>query len=180
MEFRFAIAPDKHAVYPDRLRPDLPMPEPCTDAARDEVRAAMAARPEITVDMWSAVLAERDRSDMPLYFSQDSHWTPAGACPRSRRSSSRLPRVWDRLRSRSMAGRAYPSNWRASWGSHVTRSYPGTSSDRRSRSRRRLPTDVDLGNTRDIEVYTTSGSDRVVPGTTLVIYDSFLTSTSAA
>ena len=83
-------------VYPDRLRPDLPMPEPCTDAARDEVRAAMAARPGITVDMWSAVLAERDRSEMPLYFSQDSHWTPAGALPAiAALVESLAPGVWD-------------------------------------------------------------------------------------
>ncbi len=36
-----------------------------------------------------------------------------------------------------------------------------------------LPTSADLGNARDVSVYTTSGSSRVVPGTTLVVYDSF-------
>ncbi len=62
IEFRFAIAPDKHTIYPDRLRPDMPIPVACTDTGRDEVRAGMAARPDITVDMWTAVLAERDRA----------------------------------------------------------------------------------------------------------------------
>ncbi len=174
--FRFGIAPDKHAVYPDRLRPDLPMPEPCTDAARDEVRAAMAARPEITVDMWSAVLAERDRTDMPLYFSQDSHWTPAGALPAiAALVESLAPGVWDPAEITIDGRTRYPMELARLMGKprdailpkYIVR--PSVAVQETV-----LPTDVDLGNARDIEVYTTSGSDRVVPGTTLVIYDSFL------
>jgi hypothetical protein len=34
-------------------------------------------------------------------------------------------------------------------------------------------TPVDLGNARDVFDYTTSGTKSVVPGTTLVVYDSF-------
>jgi hypothetical protein len=176
VDLRFAIAPDKHAVYPDRLRADLPMPKPCTDAARDEVRAAMAARPGITVDMWSAVLAERDRSEMPLYFSQDSHWTPAGALPAiAALVESLAPGVWDPAEITINGRTRYPMELARLMGKprdailpkYVVR--PSVAVQETV-----LPTDVDLGNARDIDVYTTSGSDRVVPGTTLVIYDSFL------
>ncbi len=176
VELRFAIAPDKHAVYPDRLREDLPMPEPCTDAARDEVRAAMAARPEYTVDMWTAVLAERDRSDLPLYFSQDSHWTPAGALPAiAALVESLAPGVWD-PREITIDGRThYPMELARLMGKPrdaILPKYIVRPSIVVHESI--VPTAVDLGNARDIEVHKTSGSGRVVPGTTLVIYDSFL------
>lgn len=176
VEFRFAIAPDKHAVYPDRLRTDPPMPEPCTDAGRDEVRAAMAARPEVTVDMWTAVLAERDRSDLPLYFSQDSHWTPAGALPAiAALVESLAPGVWDPSEITIDGRTRYPMELARLMGKprdailpkYIVR--PSVTVQETV-----LPMAVDLGNARDIDVYTTSGSDRVVPGTTLVIYDSFL------
>jgi alginate O-acetyltransferase complex protein AlgJ len=176
VEFRFAIAPDKHVVYPDRLQPDLPIPEACTDAARDEVRGAMAARPGTTVDMWSVVLAERDRSELPLYFSQDSHWTPAGALPAiGALVESLAPGVWD-PREITIDGRThYPMELARLMGKprdailpkYIVR--PSVSVEETV-----LPTAADLGNARDIEVYTTSGSERVVPGTTLVVYDSFL------
>lgn len=176
IEFRFAIAPDKHAIYPERLRPDLPIPEPCTDVARDEVRAAMAARPEITVDMWTAVLAERKVSEAPLYFSQDSHWTPSGAMPAiAALVESLAPRVWDSSEITIDGSTRYPMELARLMGKPrdaiVPRFVVRPSVEVEEAV---LPTAVDLGNARDIEVYTTSGSDGVVPGTTLVIYDSFL------
>lgn len=175
VEFRFAIAPDKHAVYPDRLRPDLPIPEPCTDAARDEVRAAMAARPEIAVDMWSAVFAERDRSESPLYFSQDSHWTPIGAMPAiAALVESLAPGVWDPGEITIDGTSRYPMELARLMGKprdaivprYVIRPSVAVAETV-------LPTAVDLGNARDIAVYATSGSTSIVPGTTLVVYDSF-------
>lgn len=176
IEFRFAIAPDKHAVYPDRLRPDLPIPEPCTDAARDEVRAAMAARPEIAVDMWTAVMAERDVSEAPLYFSQDSHWTPTGAMPAiAALVESLAPGVWDPSEITIDGTTRYPMELARLMGKPrdaIVPKYVVRPSVEVQETV--LPTAVDLGNARDIEVYATSGNARVVPGTTLVVYDSFL------
>ncbi len=176
VEFRFAIAPDKHAVYPDRLRPDPPMPTPCTDAARDEVRAAMAARPDVAVDMWTVVFAERERSELPLYFSQDSHWTPAGALPAlAALVESLAPGVWDPAEITIDGRTRYPMELARLMGKPRDAILPRYVV-RPSVALREsvLPTAVDLGNARDIEIYETSGTSRVVPGTTLVIFDSFL------
>jgi alginate O-acetyltransferase complex protein AlgJ len=176
VEFRFAIAPDKHAVYPDRLPPDLPIPQPCTDAARDEVRAAMAARPEIAVDMWTVVLAERERSELPLYFSQDSHWTPAGALPAlAALVESLAPGVWDPAEITIDGRTRYPMELARLMGKPrdaILPKYIVRPSVAVQESV--LPTAIDLGNARDIEIFESSGTSRVVPGTTLMVYDSFL------
>lgn len=173
--FRFGIAPDKHAIYPDRLRSDPPLPEACTDAARDEVRAAMAARPDSTVDMWSAVLAARDRSEAPLYFSQDSHWTPDGAMPAIEALVESLaPGVWDPAEISVEGTSRYPMELARLIGKPADAIVPRyVIRPSVTVAESALPTTVDLGNARDIFDYTTSGTTDVVPGTTLIVYDSF-------
>ena len=175
VQFRFGIAPDKHAIYPEQVRTDPPIPEACTDAARDEVRAAMAARPDVAVDMWSAVLAERDRSASPLYFSQDSHWTPDGAMPAiAALVESLAPGVWDPSEITADGTSRYPMELARLMGKprdaivprYVVR--PSVTVEEGA-----VPSTVDLGNARDIFDYTTSGTADVVPGTTLIVYDSF-------
>jgi alginate O-acetyltransferase complex protein AlgJ len=175
VQFRFGIAPDKHAIYPEQVRTDPPIPEACTDAARDEVRAAMAARPGAAVDMWSAVLAERDRSESPLYFTQDSHWTPDGAMPAiAALVESLAPGVWDPSEITADGTSRYPMELARLMGKprdaivprYVVR--PSVTLEEGV-----LPTTVDLGNARDIFDYRTSGTADVVPGTTLIVYDSF-------
>ena len=175
VQFRFGIAPDKHAIYPEQVRTDPPIPEACTDAARDEVRAAMAARPGIAVDMWTAVLAERARSETPLYFTQDSHWTPDGAMPAiAALVESLAPGVWDPTEIVADGTSRYPMELARLMGKprdaivprYVVR--PSVTVEEGV-----VPTAVDLGNARDIFDYTTSGTADVVPGTTLIVYDSF-------
>jgi hypothetical protein len=175
VQFRFGIAPDKHAIYPEKVRTEPPIPEACTDAARDEVRAAMAARPGVAVDMWSAVLAARDRSASPLYFSQDSHWTPDGAMPAiAALVESLAPGVWDASEIIADGTSRYPMELARLMGKprdaivprYVVR--PSVTVEESV-----VPTTVDLGNARDIFDYTTSGTADVVPGTTLIVYDSF-------
>jgi hypothetical protein len=175
---RFAIAPDKHTVYPDRVSPDPPLPTPCTDAMRDDVRAGMAARPDVSVDLWSVVLAERDAAapdSPPLYFTQDSHWTPTTAMPAiGAIVESLAPDVWDPAEitvdgttrfslelARLMGLPRYANVPRYIVRPTVTVEHSV------------VATPFELTNASDIGVYTTDPSAKVVPGTTLVVYDSF-------
>lgn len=82
-EFRFIVAPDKHAILPEALDPGTPYPAPCTDARRTAMRAELMSRTDFAIDGWAPVLAEKAArpGGPPLYFRQDSHWTPAGAIP---------------------------------------------------------------------------------------------------
>jgi hypothetical protein len=79
--FRFVLAPDKHAIYPEVLDPSAPYPTPCTDLQRSSMAAALDARSAWAVEGWKALAAARaaDGGGPPLYYTQDSHWTPTGA-----------------------------------------------------------------------------------------------------
>jgi hypothetical protein len=178
MRIRFTIAPDKHTVYPDRLRPDPPMPTPCTDAMRTQVREGMAARPDVSVDLWSVVLAERDAAPAdspPLYFTQDSHWTPTTAMPAiGALVESLAPGVWDPAEITVDGTTRFPMELARLMGKPRNANVPRyiirpTVTVEHSV----VPTPFELTNARDIGVYTTEPSAKVVPGTTLVVYDSF-------
>ncbi len=175
IRFRFAVAPDKHAIYPEQVRPDPPMPVACTDAMRSEVRAGMAARPDTTVDFWTAVLAARDRTDALLYFTQDSHWTPDGAMAATEALVESLAAgVWDPAEIAVDGTSRYPMELARLMGKPrdaVTPRYVVRPTVTVEKSV--LVTTVDLGNAREIAVYTTAGASDVVPGTTLLVYDSF-------
>jgi hypothetical protein len=175
IQIRLTIAPDKHSIYPERLRPDSPLPEACTDTMRDEVRAGMAARPDSSVELWGPVLAARDRSDAPVYFDQDSHWTPTGAMAAIEALVESLaPGLWDPSEITIDGTSRYPMELARLMGKprdgivprYVVR--PTVTVEHTT-----LPTAVHLGNARDIGVYHATGTDHVVPGRTLFVYDSF-------
>lgn len=94
--FRFLIAPDKHVFYGDKRRPDDGIPTPCTDLNRPALRAAIDARPAVAVDGWASVeAAAREQPDVSLYFRQDSHWTPTAALSAVRDLMRSLdPAIW--------------------------------------------------------------------------------------
>ena len=85
-DFRFVLAPDKHVIYPEKLDPGMPYGPACTDDRRPAMRAALDARSSFAIDGWAAVLAERAaHQDGPLlYYVEDTHWTPTGAVPAMR------------------------------------------------------------------------------------------------
>lgn len=76
--FRFLPIPDKHAVYPEAVRADSPLPTPCTDLRRPAMQAGVDARPKVAIDGWRLMrdLRASGSEQTPLYFRADSHWTP--------------------------------------------------------------------------------------------------------
>lgn len=178
VKVRFAIAPDKHAIYPEQVLNDPPRSQACTDAMRAEVRAGMAARPQIAVDLWAAVLAERTRTDQPLYYNQDSHWTPTGAMPAIEALVDALaPGVWDPAEVTIDGKSRYPMELARLMGQPrdgITPRYVVRPTVTVAETVLPLPVSIHLGSARDIKIHTTSGSTEIVPGTTLVVYDSFL------
>ena len=80
-DVRFVLAPDKHAVYPEQIDPATPYPAPCTDVRREEMASALDARSAWAINGWATLSATRAAhgAGTPLYYTQDSHWTPSGA-----------------------------------------------------------------------------------------------------
>ena len=96
-DFRYVQAPDKHAIYPEQLGPDMPYPQACTDARRSELSAALDSRNAWVVNGWAEL--GRERAANPggplLFYLQDSHWTPTGALPAIRALVRSLgPDLW--------------------------------------------------------------------------------------
>jgi SGNH hydrolase-like domain, acetyltransferase AlgX len=159
IDFRFVVAPDKHAIFPDRRRSDDPIPPACTDDQRDALRAGMATRPGSTIDLWAPVMAAKARGMDGLYFSQDSHWTPTGALPAVQALVDSLaPGVWGDSEISIDGTSTYPMELARLMG--IPRD--GV-----------VPNDVKLTNAPEISAYTVSGDGELVQGTTLVVYDSF-------
>jgi hypothetical protein len=126
-----------------------------------------------TVDLWEPVLGA-PKSDDARYFQRDTHWTETGAMPAIRALVESLePGLWDkappvRAGTKSFVGdlsrlAGLPSSERA-----AVFDRPGV-----SLTSTMVPTSLDALGQRRVRQFTTSGTDVVVPGRTLILYDSF-------
>jgi SGNH hydrolase-like domain, acetyltransferase AlgX len=175
LDTRFVIAPDKHSVYPERVASGDTIPPACTDDQRAAMRAGMAARPGSTVDLWAPLLAARDAATDPVYYAQDSHWTPAGALPAVRALVDSFdPGVWDPSEVTDAPARPFPMELARLLGIPRNGYAPGYHvRPSMEVTRSTIATDVDLTEAADITDYTVTGDRPVIPGTTLFVYDSF-------
>ena len=176
-EFRFVLAPDKHAIYPDRIDPASPYPAPCTDGRRAAMAAALDARSAWAVNGWAALGAARtaDASGVPLYYAQDSHWTPTGALAAIRPLVQSLgPDLWAETDiERGRAKRVEMELARQMGLRRVeTVAAPAVRpSVQLDRSVVDLPFEVQ--GARDVYRIVATGDRPLVPGVTVVVYDSF-------
>jgi hypothetical protein len=176
-EFRFLVAPDKHAIYPEKLDPAMPYGPACTDDRRVAMEAELTRRAEFTVDGWAAIRAERaaDPDGPLLYYTEDSHWTTIGA----------LPAIRDLIRSLG------PDLWRdedvvvgkpvrvamelaRQMGLSRAETVPGvTVRPGVTIVREPIATPFKTNEARAVYRITASGDRPLVPGRTIIVYDSF-------
>lgn len=174
--FRYVVAPDKHAIYPDRLLPDPAAAAPCSDAQRAILRVGMIARPAAAVELWTPTLAARAADpNAPLYYVQDEHWTPLGAVPGIKALVESLaPGVWRDTEAVVSGTERHASDLARLIGLPRDETIPkvvmrpGITVDQRL-----LETPIHVEHARDIPWFTVRGTSRVVPGRTLFVYDSF-------
>jgi hypothetical protein len=169
------IAPDKSSIYPDRFRAGRP-PAGCTARNRAPIRAALAERPGVTFDAWQ--LLEDARASAPegppLYFMQDTHWTAAGAAVAVRALIDTFDAsLWDP--ARVIPGDTFAATMDLAAIIGLDATEPGQrilARPQMTASRTALPVPEGVDPASVFEVRS-SGPERVVPGRTLVIYDSF-------
>jgi hypothetical protein len=177
-DFRFVLAPDKHAIYPEKRRPDDGVTDPCTDGRRAAMRAALDARTAFTINGWSTLEAARAAAPdgPPLYYTQDSHWTPTGAVQAIRRLAISLdPAIWSDADVVDGGSKKVTMDLARQIGiprqeltpQPIVR--PGVTVSR---------TTVDIGgvklrNAQAVYRFTASGDRPLLPGRTVIVYDSF-------
>ncbi len=77
VEVVLVVAPDKAAIYPDRLG-GLADEAACAAENRALLRSALSGSP-VYVDTWAALRAAGQSRDLLLYHRTDTHWTRLGA-----------------------------------------------------------------------------------------------------
>ena len=173
--FRFTVAPDKAAIYPDQVMETESTPERCTDRLRAALRAGMAARTGSTVDLWAPILAHARAAAEPIYFDEDTHWTPVGALDAARSLVESLDaNVWSEDEITVDGTVPYSMDLARVLGDPQMVPIPRyVIRPAMTVTRTTIPTAIHLTREPEIEVYTSEGPGPVFPGTTLVIGDSF-------
>jgi hypothetical protein len=174
--FHFVLAPDKRVVYPDRRKPDDGIGTACTDDRRPAMSAALDARATWAVNGWTELAEARaEAGDEPLYFRQDSHWTPTGALPAIKGLITSIdPSLWSDADVVQGPTRQFAMDLARQVGIprkervDVPVVRPGMTV-----TRTEVPVPVDIENARGVFRFTASGDRPVVPGRTAIVYDSF-------
>jgi hypothetical protein len=175
--FRFIVVPDKHVIYPEKLRPDTSMAQTCTEGRRSTMREALARRTAYAVDGWSQLLAARAArpGGPPLYYMADSHWTPSGASVGIKALIQSLdPGLWrddDVVPGRTTAipqGLARQMGLPRSEPTLQIAIRPGVKTVRTP-----VQVPVHVNNARAVYRWTASGNRPLLPGRTVIVYDSF-------
>lgn len=176
-DFRFVIAPDKHVIYPEKLDPGMPYGPACTDDRRPAMRAELDRRAAWTIDGWAATLAARAAhpDDPLLYYTEDSHWTASGALPSIRELIRSLgPDLWRDDDVVVGGGKKVGMELARQLGLRRSETVPAVTlrpSVTITRTTVDLP--VRTNNARAVFRFTASGDRPLVPGRTVIVYDSF-------
>jgi len=166
--FRFTVAPDQLIETPAT-------PARCTDRLRAALRGGMATRTGSTVDLWAPILAHARTAAEPIYFDEDTHWTPTGALDAARSLVESLDAgLWSDDEVTVEGTRLYPMDLARVLGDPQAVPIPNyVIRPTMTVTRATIPTTLHLRREPDLEVYTSEGPAAVIPGTTLIIGDSF-------
>jgi SGNH hydrolase-like domain, acetyltransferase AlgX len=176
IDLRLIVPPDKHTIYPEQVVPGSGLGEACSDKRRAAIQAGMAARADHAIELWTAIAVRRAADPAtPLYFRQDTHWTPLGAVIATRALVESLaPGIWDDAQMPIQGFTNVDTDLSRLIGlprkERVPRLVvrPGVDVERTS-----VPTEVDLKSARDIGHYVVDRKAKAVEGRTLIVYDSY-------
>jgi hypothetical protein len=176
IDFRFLLIPDKHSVYPDKVKPDSPFGRTCEDAGRPDFDAAISGTAGRVIDARPALAAARKVPGTPeLYFRQDTHWTPTGAAIAIGELIRSLdPTLWSDPDIVVRGNQPRVMDTAALMGIRRVALTPRVEI-RPDIEQHRSDVDIPVAvqNARAVFRITTSGAQRTLPGRTLIVYDSF-------
>ena len=175
-QFRFILIPDKHTVYPEHVSPVPAFPPTCQDSGRAALGDSLRALGPAAIDGSSLLgAAAREPDARPLYYRQDTHWTPLGAATVVEALVRSLdPDLWTANTEVVRGVRRRVVDIAALIGlRHVERTPNVFLRPDVTQQRQDLAVPVQLNHAPAIFRITSSGSEPLLPGRTLVLYDSF-------
>ena len=173
--FRFVVAPDKHAIYPEHLPSTIDQADLCTDQRRPEVAAALGSR-ETALELWSPLQdMHGDDPDVPLYYATDTHWTPLGARVAAELLVDSLAvGLWDEDEVLTRPGRNRHTDLARQIGLPQVETVDNFAARPRVRFRRTsIDVGVELDNSTEVARFRVAPKVEVIPGRTLFLYNSF-------
>ncbi|HUP53976.1 MAG TPA: hypothetical protein VM408_00595 [Methylomirabilota bacterium] len=174
IDVRFVVAPDKRTAYPQMLPPVMDARPTCTDTERAAMQAGIARRRETAVDLWGPVLAAIPPGDLHRYYRTDSHWTAEGAAPAIRALVESIqPGLWDAAPPVRAGEAAHVGDLSVLLGLPETERAGVFERSGVTLTQAEIPVTVKTGGVRPVMRYTATGG-AAVPGTTLVVCDSFM------
>lgn len=176
IDLRFTVPPDKHVIHPDEVVPGSGLGTSCADEREAELEAGMLARPAIAVPVWSALRAVRVADpERPIYFHQDTHWTPLGALVATEALIDSLaPGLW--------SDDQVPTDGFANYETDLSRLIGLPNKERVPKlvirpgvevTEGSIELAVDIDNARDVATFAVDPTAAAVEGRTLIVYDSF-------
>lgn len=176
IDLRFTVPPDKHVIHPDEVVPGSGLGTSCADDREAELEAGMLARPTIAVPVWSALRAVRVADpERPIYFHQDTHWTPLGALVATEALIDSLaPGLWSEDQ--------VPTDGFANYETDLSRLIGLPNKERVPKlvirpgvevTEGSIELAVDIDNARDVATFAVDPAAAAVEGRTLIVYDSF-------
>jgi len=175
-EFRFILVPDKHTVYPEHVAPLPAFPPTCQDSGRAALEDAVRALGSAAID-GPALLstAAHAAGARPMYYPQDTHWTPQGAATVVQALARSFdPELWNADTRVERGVRRRVVDLAALIGlRHVERTPNIVLRPDVAQQRENVAVPVQLSHAPSIFRITCSGDASLLPGRTLVLYDSF-------
>jgi len=176
MELRIVIPPDKHTIYPDKLPPNNPFPPSCVELNREVLDAAIARVAGIAIDLTGPLQAARAVPGAAgVYYEQDTHWTPTGALVGIEALARSFgPGVWSAGdvqiggRHRRLLDTPRLLGLRRVVATPRVVIRPDVEQHLTD-----VPVPVEVKNARAVFRITSTGRDDLLPGRTLIVYDSF-------
>jgi hypothetical protein len=155
----------------------MPYGPGCGDAQRAAMRSELASRRTFTVDGWAALLAARaaDPEGSALFYAEDSHWTPTGAIAAIRPLIESFgPGLWNDADVTPGRPRRRVMELASQLGLSRSETVPGVEV-RPTVKITRTPLDLPVKTSGAQAVYriTATGDRPLLPGRTIVVYDSF-------
>ena len=176
VDLRLIVPPDKHAIYAEQVVPGSGLGQACSDLRRSDMQAGMQARASNAIELWSRISAAHAADPaVPLYFRQDTHWTPLGAMIATKALVESLsPGTWDDAQM--------PIEGFANYDTDLSRLIGLPAKERVAKivvrpgvsvTRTAIQTSVHLTSAEDIPEYRVEAGAAAVEGRTLIVYDSF-------
>lgn len=173
--FLYTLAPEKTSVYPEYLTDRLAADGRCAFEARDQIRAGLAGQAWY-VDLYPAIEQLTSTSAEPLYNPRDTHWTEQGAGVLLERLVDALqPGLWKPEEYTQVGTEAFEPDLTRLLGLGQTIQAPHYVVERPGVTTTEGPA-VAVAGTFPIRHFTStssSGGAALIPGKTVMFYDSF-------